>query len=440
MSRSAGIAAALCVFAAGCPSAATRDGDADTDADRATDGGDAEAPETPEATDSLLDDLGVDGGEGDAGEDAEGWDFGADLWDPMRDCDAAPADPLAWVAPPCGDGCRQVAFAAQPRGQFAASERWLAYRAAHRTWMVNLDSGDEAVLFCHPEFVGSYGIGVDGDAAVLAIGTDFPTDLGHVAYGALWATDLVSLRQWAVADWVNPYPAQWAAPFQLAQYSNRVALTVLQIRGDDPSSWVQRIDVLTADIRTGLTTPVTDLGWPCCLGWPDIGGNWVVYSTTDAVRAYDIERGVTIGADIVGDQIWPRTDGVNVIWIDHRNYPGGYGRGGSWDIYSYNFVSEAERRITTPATPVAEDAEPDMLGDIVVWSDRRNATPEEPHHSDLFLWRYSTGSEQQLTFAAGAARSPKVTSDGVFFDWVPNPEPDPYLADHAICKQDLPPP
>jgi hypothetical protein len=89
---------------------------------------------------------------------------------------------------------------------------------------------------------------------------------------------------------------------------------------------------------------------------------------------------------------------------------------------------------------VAEDAEPDMLGDVIVWSDRRNATPEEPHHADLFLYRYSTGREQQLTFVTGTARSPKVTATGVVFDWVPNPEPDPWRADHAICMQDVPAP
>jgi len=194
------------------------------------------------------------------------------------------------------------------------------------------------------------------------------------------------------------------------------------------------------DIDYRFVTRITDLGWPCCLGWPDVGGDWVAYSTTDAVLAHNLRTGTTIGPYVPGDQYWPRTDGANVVWLDHRNYAGGYGRGGSWDIYSYNFASETEVRITSPSTPAAEDAAPDMLGDVIVWSDRRNATAAEPHHTDLFMYRYSTGVEQQLTFATGAARSPKLTSDAVYFDWIPDPEPDPDAADHAICEQTLPPP
>jgi|GEM_PF-4364149 len=81
-----------------------------------------------------------------------------------------------------------------------------------------------------------------------------------------------------------------------------------------------------------------------------------------------------------------------------------------------------------------------MLGDVVVWVDTRNATEEEPHHSDLFLYRYSTGRQQQLTFARGAARWPRVTRDAVYFLWSPNPEPDPDRAERVICAQMLPPP
>jgi hypothetical protein len=195
-----------------------------------------------------------------------------------------------------------------------------------------------------------------------------------------------------------------------------------------------------ADIDARTVTRISDFGWPGLLGDTDIAGDWVVYTTVASLFAYNLDLGTTIGPDIPGDQIWSRTDGVNVTWLDHRNYPGGYMSGGSWDIYSYNFASEVEARVTTPATPVAGDAAPDMLGDVIVWSDGRNATTAEPHHRDLFLYRYSTGRQEQLTFATGAARVPVVTQSGVFFNWLPDSETDPATADHAVCVQELPPP
>jgi hypothetical protein len=215
-------------------------------------------------------------------------------------------------------------------------------------------------------------------------------------------------------------------------------LTKYDVVGSDPSSWLPSADIFLVETATDAVTCISDLGWPCCVGWTDIGGDWAVYSTTNAVLAYNLVTGTTIGRDIPGDQFWPRTDGVNVVWLDHRNYPGGYGRGGSWDIYSYNFVTETEIRITSPTNPVPEDAAPDLLGDVIVWSDRRNATAAEPHHADLFMYRYSTGREQQLTFESGAARWPRLANGAVYFLWAPDAEPDPDSADRALCEQILP--
>ena len=40
-----------------------------------------------------------------------------------------------------------------------------------------------------------------------------------------------------------------------------------------------------ADIETGALTPLLERDWPCCFGWPDIAGDWVVYSTISSVWA-----------------------------------------------------------------------------------------------------------------------------------------------------------
>ena len=412
------------------------------DADAEADGGqpDGDDVDAGDGTDLSLDDADRPDAEADIPEEAEGWDFGADLWDPQRNCDAAVEDPPAWLAPPCGDGCRQVAFTAQPRGPFAASERWLVYQGLHRTRYVDLSTGEESVLFCHPEFMGSHAVAVDADTVVFALSTELASGATDIAYAAAWSTGLPLAEHKRIAEWTRRLDVGRTWLTDLAISGQSAVLTKYDVQGSLPGTWVQRADVFAINVGTLELERITDLGWPCCLGWPDIGGDWVVYSTTSAVLAYNLETRTTIGPDIPGDQYWPRTDGVNVIWLDHRNYAGGYMSGGSWDIYSYNFETETELRITTESTPVAEDAAPDMLGDVVVWSDRRNATLEEPHHRDLFLYRYSTGREQQLTFASGAARWPRVTDNGVYFVWVPDPEPDPDTADRAICEQLLPPP
>ncbi|NMC71216.1 MAG: hypothetical protein GYA57_14285 [Myxococcales bacterium] len=434
---------------AGCSSPSARDADDAAEAGQ-PDGGEAVDVDARDATDSVLDDADRTDVDPDAdvvGE-AEGWDFGADLWDPERSCGpVTPGGPPredepALVAPPCGEGCRQVAFAAEPWGRFAVSDRWLAYESRYRTWVVDLESGEESVLFCHPYFVGSYGLAVDDEKAGFAIGTHFMVDESDVNYAAIWMVDLASHRSWPIREWTRPHPAEMTEPAELEMDGGYFVFSSYDSIQVGPADWVQHGNIYVADVRTGAVEPVMDRDWPSCFGWPDIGGEWVVYSTTAAVLAYKIERGVTIGRDIPGDQIRPRTDGVNVVWLDHRNYPGGYMSGGGWDIYSYDFEAGTELRITSESHPVGEDAAPDVLGDVVVWSDKRNATPEDPYHSDLFLYRYSTGREQQLTFATGAVYRPRLAGDRVYFVWIPTPLPpgSPERPDRAICEQILPPP
>ena len=189
---------------AGCPAAPTRDADAEADAN-GPDPGDAADLDAADGADWILD----EGGDrpdaaADVSEEAEGWDFGADLWDPLRNCDRPVEDPPAMVAPSCGEGCRQVAFAAEPWGRFAVSDRWLVYESRYRTWVVDLESGAESILFCHPSFVGSYGLGVDGDTVAFAIGTDFMVGDIHVNYAAIWTGDVPSRRWRLLHEWTKP--------------------------------------------------------------------------------------------------------------------------------------------------------------------------------------------------------------------------------------------
>lgn len=421
------------VLVGGCNGTPSTDADSDT-GDASDDLADADT--TPDGSYDPGDAVDVEIGPDDA--DASIPDVV--WWTPDSTCGEVAADPPAWVAPSCGEGCRQVAFAAQPRGLYAASDRWLVYRGARHTWFVDLATGEESVLFCHPTFVGSYGLAIDDDVAVYALETNFPVDGAEYDYAAIWAADFRSDRQWEVARWVKPWPSEWTGFYEVALSGRRAAATIAPGEKPTVDTWLDRMDVIWADIDTGLVSNVTNLGWPCCLGWPDISGDWIVYSTTAEVFAYDIASGATIGRDIPGDQYWPRVDGRNVIWLDHRNYPGGYTRGGSWDIYSYNLDSGTELQITTVA-PVPESAAPDLLGDVVVWSDDRAATSDDPYHRDLYVYRYSTGAEQQITFNAGKAVYPQLNSDTVFFDWTPVPDDSPATPDdHALCAQTLPVP
>ena len=119
-----------------------------------------------------------------------------------------------------------------------------------------------------------------------------------------------------------------------------------------------------------------------------------------------------------GSQWGVRTDGARVVWVDHRNAPGGPSNYGNSDIYVHDLTTGK----TTPVvTHSARQDFPDVSGDWVVWEDyRNNPNPTEPDaykakNVDIYARNLATGDELQLTDLPGIEMRPRITSGLVFF-------------------------
>jgi hypothetical protein len=402
--------------------------------------------DSPEATDHGADSTGDVASEDaeapdDAGADAPD-DAGSDVvwWTPTSHCEANDPDPPAWVAPPCGPGCRQVAFAADYRamGDYGFSDAYVVYFGRQHTWVVDRATGEESVLFCHPYFVGSYELAIDGSLAVYGIGGTARESDGTASFTAIWAADLDTGRQWPLVERAGSYDEAWWSIAGLALSGRRAVFTMIETRIIDleAGTRLSRLTVNVVDVETGEVTLVEDLGPPSGHGWPDISGDWVVFTTIADVYAHNVATGITIGPDLPGDQWFPRIDGTRIVWMDHRNSPGGYGRGGTWEFYAYDLVAEVETLL--PAGESLNDyAEPDLRGDVVIWSDYRDSTPED-RTSNLFSYQFSTGREQRVTDLPGKTIGARLGDGEVLFLWTP--QPGTWPVEWALCVQDLPEP
>ena len=65
------------------------------------------------------------------------------------------------------------------------------------------------------------------------------------------------------------------------------------------------------------------------------------------------------------DQFEPAVSGDIVVWIDERN--------GNKDIYGFNLATDTEFAVCTDP---ADQLEPAISGDIVVWTDERNGNKD----------------------------------------------------------------
>ncbi|MEK6948654.1 MAG: cell surface protein, partial [Nanoarchaeota archaeon] len=76
----------------------------------------------------------------------------------------------------------------------------------------------------------------------------------------------------------------------------------------------------------------------------------------------------------------------------------------NWDIYLYNLATGTEQQITTST---ADQAEPAIYGDRIVWQDYRNG------NWDIYLYNLATGTEQQLTTNIADQLSPAIMGNRI---------------------------
>ncbi|MCA1790000.1 MAG: hypothetical protein LC667_09115, partial [Thioalkalivibrio sp.] len=163
--------------------------------------------------------------------------------------------------------------------------------------------------------------------------------------------------------------------------------------------------VFMLDLVTHRTTQVTPPGTENIL--PAIEGDRVVYVRSFAcpapweVYVYDVPSGVATLFHTIDCNVGLSgfsMSGDRVVWHERRDE--------NWDVYTYDFVTETEARVTTDD---AEQGGPSIYGDTIVWSDRRHGKP----WGDLYTYDLRTGVEQRITDATTLGRGPIVTADKI---------------------------
>jgi beta propeller repeat protein len=90
--------------------------------------------------------------------------------------------------------------------------------------------------------------------------------------------------------------------------------------------------------------------------------------------------------------------GNRVTWHERVN--------SNWDIYVHDLASSVLTRVTTDP---ADQADPSIHGDLLVWSDRRHGAV----WWDLYAYDFRTGTERRITQNTTLGRSPIVSSDKI---------------------------
>ncbi len=116
------------------------------------------------------------------------------------------------------------------------------------------------------------------------------------------------------------------------------------------------------------------------------------------------------------DQQQPAISGDRIVWEDFRN--------GDWDIYMYDLATGTETQITTdPASQYG----PAISGDRIVWVDRRNG------NRDIYMYDLTSGTESQITTDPAEQELPKISGDRIV--WIEGPGRDLNMFDLATGTQ-----
>ena len=106
------------------------------------------------------------------------------------------------------------------------------------------------------------------------------------------------------------------------------------------------------------------------------------------------------------DQQNPDIYGDRIVWQDSRNGGGGdfWDPSGNWDIYMYDISTSTETRITTNAS---RQINPAIYGDRIVWQDDRNG------NQDIYMYDISTSTETQITHNVSDQIYPNIYEDRI---------------------------
>jgi predicted CXXCH cytochrome family protein len=100
----------------------------------------------------------------------------------------------------------------------------------------------------------------------------------------------------------------------------------------------------------------------------------------------------------------PSVSEGRVVWADRR--------AGNWDIYAFSSATADTTRLTSEA---ADQIQPDIEGDLVVWSDFRHGE-ELGGGADIYLYDFATGVETRITSAIGDQIAPSIAGDFIVWE------------------------
>jgi len=113
-------------------------------------------------------------------------------------------------------------------------------------------------------------------------------------------------------------------------------------------------------------------------------------------------QGIRVTTDSA-DQFEPAVSGDRIVWTDRRS--------GTYDIYAYDIAAATERPI---CTAYRGQVHPDIDGDLIVWADDRGGSGWSVRY-DLFMYDLSTDDETRVVFASGRQFNPAI--HGTWIAW-----------------------
>lgn len=158
---------------------------------------------------------------------------------------------------------------------------------------------------------------------------------------------------------------------------------------------------------------------------PRVSGDWVVWEdvhgdATNDIYAYNLssreERAVCTAR---GRQTQPEIDGDWVVWADASDDLNGDGIADEdeFDIHAYNLRSAEEKTVCSAS---AGQMDPDISGDLVVWSDGRGAGDNYADglsdESDIYAYELKSGEERPISTGSANQLAPSVS--GGWIAWV----------------------
>jgi len=110
------------------------------------------------------------------------------------------------------------------------------------------------------------------------------------------------------------------------------------------------------------------------------------------------------------------------VWEEERD--------DNYDIYMYDLSTSTETKITTNG---ADQLNPAIYGDRIVWEDRRN--DDNGSISDIYMYDLSTKKETQITNGKSNSRYPAIYGNRIVWEDDRNTDCDIYVYDLATHQQ-----